>query len=591
MADRDDERHTPPGDADPAGAESTGGADADVAAGETSGTGSSGTGSGGTESGTAGSGGTEASGAGTGATESSATVEADSVIAEDGQSEPAASSRTNTSRTNTSRTKTPRTANARTATARGVVVAGARVLGGVIGLAAVAATVVAATLLPLPEYRTPPPAASVTPVPAAQQRVCAGPLLRLGDETGAGASVASAVGSPQLRHYATGGTAQTGHIASTDEPAGRSATVLRLAPAESAPNRKLLLSGSQLQALDTAALAGLAAAECVEARSDTWLVGGSTDTGRTTLLTLANPGTVAATVNLTIYSADGEVDAPGADAIVVQPDSERVFSLAGFAPGLSSPVVRVRSTGGTVVANLQQSTVRILTPGGVDIVGPAAAPATEVTIPGLVVDGHERIEATVGSPGFEDIAPVLRLFVPGTEPAHTTITVSPEGEADDITVNFELMAGRVTEFPFEHFEDGNYTVSIRSDVPLVAGVRSSAVGASGASDFVWLESAEVMHEVAVATVLAGPNPAVHLVNPTGTDAEVTITAHGGSQAPATVSVPAGSAVTVPVEPSASYLLDGFDSLRVAVSYTGDGMTSGFTLSPTGPASEPITVYP
>ena len=34
-------------------------------------------------------------------------------------------------------------------------------------------------------------------------------------------------------------------------------------------------------------------------------------------------------------------------------------------------------------------------------------------------------------------------------------------------------------------------------------------------------------------------------------------------------------------------LGGFDALHIAVSYTGDGVSSGFTLSPAGPAAEPI----
>jgi len=41
----------------------------------------------------------------------------------------------------------------------------------------------------------------------------------------------------------------------------------------------------------------------------------------------------------------------------------------------------------------------------------------------------------------------------------------------------------------------------------------------------------------------------------------------------------------------AYRLTGFERMRVAVSYTGDGLLGGHTLSPTGPAAERITVYP
>jgi hypothetical protein len=474
---------------------------------------------------------------------------------------------------------------------RGILVVGARAITGLIGVAATAATVLAATLLPLPAHQATPPAASVTPVAAPQQRVCAGPMLRLGDDQGGSATIASAVGTPRVEHLATNGTVETTSIAQTDESSGRSATVLTLAPAQDDPDLQPLLAGSQLQAVDSAGLAGLAAAECVEARAETWLVGGSTDTGRTSLLTLANPGAVAATVSISIYSEDGLVEAPGTEGIVVQPNSETSFSLAGFAPGLVSPVVRVTSVGGTVVAHLQQSTVRILEPGGVDIVGPSAAPSTDVIIPGLVVIGHEAIEEKVAEPDYQDITPVLRLFVPGDQAASATIAVTPEGGGDTISVDFDLLPGKVSEFPFEHFEDGGYTVSVTSDVPLVAGARTSTVGPSGASDFVWLESAELMREQALVNIGSGADAALHLSNPATTDAEVTVAVDGASGDTTTVTVPAEGAIAVPVDPGVAYRLSGFTQLRVAVSYTGDGLLAGYTVSPTGPAAERITVYP
>ena len=475
---------------------------------------------------------------------------------------------------------------------RTIMVAGARTITGLIGIAAAAATVLAVTLLPLPSHQATPPAASVTPVPAPQQRVCAGPTLRLGDDTGGNATVASAVGSPRVQHLASGGTVGTRSIGDTSEPSGRSATVLTLDPSGDGATGDLqpLLAGSQVQTLNGGGLVGMAAAECVEARSDTWLVGGSSDTGRTSILTLANPGEVAATVNVQIFSEDGKVTAPGAEGIVVQPNSEASYPLAGFAPNVLSPVIHVTSVGGNVVAHLQQSTVRILEPGGVDIVGAGAAPATELVIPGLVVTGHEQIDELVGAPGYNDITPVLRLFVPGDQAASATIAVTPE-DGDTIDVEFDVLPGKVSDFPFEHFEDGSYTVTVTSDVPLVAGARASTVGESGASDFVWLQSADVMNEQALVSIGSGADARIHLANPGTTDAVVTVGIDDSDAQAETVTVPAGGAVAVPAEASATYRLTGFDRMRVAVSYAGDGVLAGYALSPTGPAAERITVYP
>jgi hypothetical protein len=490
-------------------------------------------------------------------------------------------------------TPTPEPAEAdetRRVSARGLLVVGARTVTGLIGVAAVAATVLAATVLPLPAHKAEPPSASVTPVPAAQQRACAGPFLRLGDDTGGSATVASAIGTPQVRRMASGGTADLSAIQNTEEPSSHSAAVLTLSPDDGADGTPLL-AGSQVQKLSSGDVAGLAAGECVEPRAETWLVGGSTATGRTTLLTLANPSAVAATVSIAIYSENGPVDAPGTDGIIVQPNTEVAYSLAGFAPDISSPVVHVTSVGGGIVAGLQQTTVRTLEAGGIDLAGPAAAPSTEVVIPGMVISAHDEIDALVGAPGFQDIEAVLRMFVPGTETAKTTISVTADGDEAPISVDFDLQPGVVSEFPFEHFEDGSYTVTITSSVPLVAGARASTVGPSGASDFAWFESAPRMRGQALVTVGAGADAFLHLYNDTDTAVTASLTPEGEDATDATVTIPARSPVVVPLDASSSLRVSDFASLRVAVSYAGGGLLSGYTLSPTGPAAEAITVYP
>lgn len=497
-------------------------------------------------------------------------------------------------------------ASARAVTARGILVIGARAVTGLIGIAATAAVVLAATALPLPHYQSAPVGTSVVPVASGQQRACAGPVLRLGDEAGGNATTASAIGVPQLKHLAEGGTVNVTSIANTDEPNGHSASVLTLSPAAESSSDGLspLLAGSQIQAVSSGDTVGIAAAECREPRAETWLVGGSTDTGRTTLLSLANPGTVAATVSIAIFSESGEVQSPGTDGIVVQPGSEMHYSLAGFAPGIAQPVVHVSSVGGGVVASLQQTTVRVLEAGGFDIIGPAAAPATKVVIPGMVVRGHDATETLAGTPGFDDLTPVLRMFVPGDQGASARISVSPEGEGEPISVDFDLRPGVVSELPFDHFENGRYTVTISADVPLVAGVRASTVAAStgaqpgagerGNSDFAWFASAERMRGQALVAIGSGAEAVLHLVNG-GEDATSVALAEldgaGKTTDSVTVDVPAGRAVAVPVTANMSYRLSGFSALRISVSYEGEGLLTGFTLTPTGPAAAPITVFP
>ena len=480
-------------------------------------------------------------------------------------------------------TKEPRTA-------RGAVLVGARILTGLIGIGVAAIAIGAAVLVPLPSYQVPPSSRLITPVASAQQRVCAGPLLRLGDDAGQSATAVSSVGTPAVRYSQSVGTATLAPLASTDSTTDTAPDLLTLPPRSSGSSQLPLLSGSQVQAVSSGDLVGLSAAECAEPSSDSWLVGGATDTGRTTLITLSNPSNVVATVKLSIFSETGPIVAAGTDGIVVPPGGQRVLSLAGFAPNITSPVVHVQSRGGQVVADLQQSIVRTLEPGGVDIIGVSSSPSTLTVIPGLVLSNGTAVAARQAESGFGDLSSIIRLYVPGTDPARAEITIVPEGGTDAGTpVRVVVQPGVVTEVPLDSYPDGSYTVTIASDKPLVAGARTSTVGTTGQSDFAWSTSTTSVAHRALVTIAPGPAPHLHIANPTTKDATVTL-AHSGD-ADITITVPAGRTVSKAVTGGANYTLTGFDSLAVSVSYLGDGQLAAFSLSPSAPASRPIVIYP
>jgi hypothetical protein len=185
-------------------------------------------------------------------------------------------------------------------TARSAVLVGARIVTGAIGVAVAALAIGAASFVPLPSLTSTPPAVVVTPVASAQQRVCPGPLLRLGDESGQTATAISSVGTPQVQHSQTAGRATLAPLPSTDNNSGVAPELLTLPPVTSSGRIPPRLSGSQSQSINSGDLVGFAAAECSEGSADSWLVGGATITGRTTLITLSNPSNVIATENLTI---------------------------------------------------------------------------------------------------------------------------------------------------------------------------------------------------------------------------------------------------------------------------------------------------
>ncbi|MCY7411684.1 MAG: DUF5719 family protein, partial [Salinibacterium sp.] len=273
-------------------------------------------------------------------------------------------------------------------TLRGAAVIGGRVLAGAIAVASSVAVVAVASVIALPSISAQPASELVTPVPTAQRLVCPGSALRLADDTGQGATTASALGVPELDFASNTGQVDATSLSESDASTGGTGsapTVISTLPSVNDPAAQVLVSGAQSESVDAGDYVGLLTSGCALASGDSWLVGGSTAVGRTTLLTLSNPSEVPATVMIEMFGERGAIVAPGTSGIVVAPQGQRVLSLAGFRPGVQSPVVHVTSTGGQVVANLQQSIVRGLEPSGMDIVGAVAQPSLSIVIPGLVL--------------------------------------------------------------------------------------------------------------------------------------------------------------------------------------------------------------
>jgi hypothetical protein len=484
-------------------------------------------------------------------------------------------------------------------TARGAAIVGVRVVAGTIGLAVALAAIAGATFLPIPSYTATPATVEVTPVPTAQQLVCPGALLRLGDETGQSATTASSLGAPSIRSGASAGEVTTTELQQSDAATGATSSAPTLVGSADgdADGDDVIVGASESQRLDDGDFAGLATAACAPVASETWLVGGSTAVGRTTLITLANPSDVISTVSLAISAETGGISAPGVTGIVVQPHGQRVLPLAGFAPGVESPVVHVTSRGGQIVANLQQSTVRGIEAGGVDFVGASRAPSTTQVIPGVRISNSGGVQTELGEEGYADLATVLRIFVPGTDQASAEVTVtSDDGTATGTSFSVELAAGEVDDLALDDLVDGTYTVQVSSTKPVVAGARVSTVAASAAegespaTDFAWLSSAGLLDGRALVAIAsgAGAGASLHFANPTDTDTQVTLTAENGNNL--SVTVPANGSAATGVD-GTTYTLSDFDQLYAAVSYTTDGAISGFGVQAPAASAGPITIVP
>lgn len=464
-----------------------------------------------------------------------------------------------------------------------------------IGVAAlVVGAVAAAAFVPWPEHRAAAPSLLVQPAESRQLRVCPGPLLTLGEDP-TEATTISSVGPTRVESATEPADAalEETSLEALDNPLAEEDGTPVAITAEPGAVATGMLAGAQSQTVRTETLGGFAAAACEEAVAESWLVAGATSLGRSGLVLLSNPTAVAATVDVRVIGEAGVVDAPSALDLIVPPGSQRVLSLAGLAPNLASPVVHVTSTGGGISASLEHSVVVGLAPAGIELTGPTSAPATSQVIPGFVVPQTGGVEASEDHADGDE-HPAVRLFAPGEDTVEVSIGVVPESGSGGSTIDATLEPGRTLDVPLGVLDAGTYTVRVEADAPVVAAARATVGGtqgqtdASAPSDLAWTVATAPLLDSAIVAVPQGPSPILHLVNPAGDAADVTVTIDGDER---TVSVPASGAASVTLAARASVVLGGTEGLHAGVSFDGDDALASFGVQPPGPLDSPITVYP
>ncbi|PPB49622.1 hypothetical protein C4K88_08030 [Arthrobacter pityocampae] len=315
-------------------------------------------------------------------------------------------------------------------------------------------------------------------------------------------------------------------------------------------------------------LRGLAATACQVPSSDFWLLGAATTAGQSSVLTLTNPTGTPAAVSLELHGPDGPIEAAGTRGELVAPGETRRIVLGAFAGDQEHVAVRVRSAGGRVTGVIQQSVLRGLTPGGVDLLSPSAPAGLTQVVPGVVVQDTATARRIREQDGYATASPELQVLVPGASDAVLDLRVfGPDGEVElpDGGV-VTAPAGAVTGVPLDALPAGNYTIAVTSDVSVVAAARvtrgtddGKPVDLAGAPAAVRLGSGHAMalaEGVDAALVLGAP----------GGRGEITLTpvsADGVLGKPVVIGIAGGTSVTVP----ASSL--GRSPVAVLVDATGD----------------------
>lgn len=455
---------------------------------------------------------------------------------------------------------------------------GTRVLVGAALAVVLVIVVIAAVGFPAPGLARDALRIVDTPTPSETVAVCPGPPLATGRTFGAAGSV-SVAGPASLVSGSPDGSPREETLSAS---AGEGPQVFRLDPAGDVP---AVVAAAQSASVADDDLSGFAATACTSPQFESWLVGGATTTGSADLVVLSNPGDVAATVQLTVYTSTGALTPPGGRDVVVAPGSQVVLPLAGLVLGELAPVIRVQAEGSAVAAHLQTSRTQTLQPVGLDVTGPSTAPAERQRIVGLVTpppgEGAASNVATAS----------VRLLAP-SEAVSARITVFAVGSTQPVgtPVDVPLAASVPLEIDLPGLAAGTYTIEVSASSPIVAAGWSSTA-ADGVRDTAWIAASPSLDEpsyVAVAPAADGASSSFRVVADDA-PARVTLTPLEGG-APVELALEARGSQSVAV-PSGVWRVEASGTIYASIGYAGPAALAGYPVAASAQASAAVVIVP
>lgn len=233
---------------------------------------------------------------------------------------------------------------------------------------------------------------------------------------------------------------------------------------------KVALAGADIeQSVSSGDYRGLASASCQPAQQESWLVGGSTEVGESSVLQLMNPSTNSVDARVEVWGDTGKLDFPRGEKITVPARQLQSIPLESQVAGTQRLVVRVTANGAGVASSLMTHSLLGLTAGGVSLVHTATLPSTTQVIPGVAMDG------SLGA---------VRLLNVGSDAGRATIEVVNENGRFPLPggKDLDLDAGAVLDFTLGGLQPGNYAVIVNSTQPVVAGAVVYRQGSASATD-------------------------------------------------------------------------------------------------------------
>lgn len=292
--------------------------------------------------------------------------------------------------------------------------------------------------------------------------------------------------------------------------------------------------GAQSQRVELDTVKGMTASACGEPTNDQWLVGGSTVRGTSSVITLANPGRVPATVTLTVYDENGEVQDTGTTGVLIPAATQKAVPLNGFGAGRVSTAVRVQTTGSPVFATLGVHQITDITPIGADTVNAQLGPESQLVFPGVkAYENHTHDDTDGGHP-----VATVRTLAP-TEATRVNIVGLTESGDRVMLAEGDLEAGKVLDTDLMQLPDTVKAILVESEAPIVAGIMTITHD-SADYDFTWMVPSATFDAGASVQVVKLAGATVTVANLGDSEASVTL----GDQA---TTIPAGAAKTVDVD--------------------------------------------
>ncbi len=289
-------------------------------------------------------------------------------------------------------------------------------------------------------------------------------------------------------------------------------------------------SGTLAQAMEAeeATGAGLASVRCGAPGSDLWFVGPGQQGGVAQIqLDLMNVDALPASVDVSIITDAGLVQAGGDTGITVPPHQTVTEALSSLAGDASVVAIEVRTSIGRVAADVSESSSH---GGTASWLPSAAAPSTQLVIPGVPPSG-----STAG----------LYIVVPGSANARVSVAaITAQGRHQPFgTQTIDLPGDSASYVPLTPL-GGIAALELTANVPVTAGVLvpGSGLGAFTAA------TAPISEQAVVAgnTTSSGFGVTVVLSAPAG-QARVRLTemaAVPGATSSQIVTVQAGHTLTV-----------------------------------------------